>query len=335
MNKKIIAALKYIVFLGLSVTLFVYALKDISFDKFQQDLERTEYIWLILSLCIAVFSHIARAYRWKILLEPIGYKPKLSNTFYAVMIGYFANLALPRAGEVSRCAMLKKTDNIPADASFGTVITERIFDLIMLLSFVFINILIEEKLKAFLWGIFGSKITSITSNSTLIIIMAIIIIVGLIGLFVLRNVIKKNALFIKITTLLSGLLDGLLSFSRIKRKGEFVISTFVIWFCYWAMLQVAILAYPESANFGFIETFTILIVGGLAMSAPAPGGIGPYHYLVGSLLVLYGLSSESGVILATILHSSQMLMMIVVGSASLIIVLVKESNLKKIRNENS
>ena len=101
------------------------------------------------------------------------------------------------------------------------------------------------------------------------------------------------------------------------------------------MLQLAVYAYPESSNFGFIETFTLLIVGGMAMSAPVQGGIGAYHFLVGNLLMIYGLTNESGVALATILHSSQMLMMIVVGSISLIFVLVKESNLKKIINANS
>ena len=335
MNKSFLSVLKYILFLSLSIALLVYALKDISIDQFVNQLGRTDYKWLILSLFIAIISHIARAYRWKILLEPINYRPKLSNTFFAVMIGYFANLAFPRAGEVSRCAMLKKTDNIPVDASFGTVITERIFDLIVLIVLIVFNIAIEKKLKSFLWQEFGSKIESILNNSTLIIAFILIGVITLALLFLFKNIIKKNTIYIKISLLISGLMDGLLSFSKIKNKAGFVISTILMWIGYWAMLQVAVFAYPESVHFGFIETFTILIVGGMAMSAPVQGGIGAYHLLVGNLLMLYGLSNESGIALATILHSSQMLMMIVVGSISLIFVLIKESNIKKITNANN
>ena len=335
MNKKIISSLKYSLFLGFSIALLYFALKDISLEEFIVQLGRTEYKWLFLSLSVALISHVARAYRWVILLEPIGYKPKLSNTFFAVMIGYFANLAFPRAGEVTRCAMLKKTDDIPVDASFGTVITERLFDLIVLIFLILINVLIEKQLKSFLWDQFGEKLDAIMDNSVLIIVLISTFFIGLIIIYLLRDKIIKNPLFLKIKGILSGLLEGLLSFSKVKRKAGFMISTFVMWFCYWAMLQVAVLAYPESVNFGFVETFTLLIVGGLAMSAPVQGGIGAYHYLVGSLLTLYGLSNESGIALATILHSSQMFMMIVIGGISLIFVLIKESNLKKINNENS
>ena len=120
------------------------------------------------------------------------------------MIGYFANLAFPRAGEVTRCAMLKKTDDIPVDASFGTVITERLFDLIVLIFLIFLNVLIEEKLKSFLWDQFGEKISSVLDNSVLLIILFSVSIIGLAIIYMLRNSIMKNSLFIKIKGILSG-----------------------------------------------------------------------------------------------------------------------------------
>jgi len=334
-KNKIISAIKYSVFLGLSVLLLYFALKDISFEQFIVELGRTNYWWLILSMVIAIFSHIMRAYRWQILMEPIGYKPKLSNTFSAVMVGYFANLAFPRAGEVSRCAMLKKTDNIPIDSSFGTVITERIFDLFVLIFLILINFLVEKQLKSFLWNELGYKLSPFLENYALIISIIVISIIGLIILYILRDRVLKIGFVQKVIKILSGLFDGLMSFRKIKKKTQFVVSTVLIWFCYWLLLHVAKFSYPETVDFGIVETFTLLIVGGMAMSAPVQGGIGAYHLLVGNLLVIYGLTQESGITFATILHSSQMLMMIVVGAISLIFVLIKESNLKKITNANS
>ena len=334
MKKRVVSIIKYVLFLGLSILLLYYALKDISFEQFIIELGRTNYSWLILSMMVAILSHLLRAYRWKILMEPLGYKPSLANTFASVMIGYFANLAFPRAGEVSRCAMLKKTDNIPVDSSFGTVITERIFDLFVLITLILINLAVEKELKSFLWTEFGDKLSPLLENSTLIIILAVLGVAALILIYVLRNKIKEISMVKKVMGILSGLLDGLLSFRKIRRKPQFVVSTILTWFCYWLLIHVAKYSYPETVDFGIVETFTLLIVGGMAMSAPVQGGIGAYHLLVGNLLVIYGLSHDSGITFATILHSSQMLMMIVVGSISLIFVLIKESNLKKITDAN-
>ena len=169
----------------------------------------------------------------------------------------------------------------------------------------------------------------ITENYTLIVAAILFSLLVLFIIYLFRNTIRKNPFFIKIMSLVSGLIDGLLSFRKIKRKTSFFASTFFIWLCYWGMLQIAVLSYPESTDFGFVETFTLLIVGGMAMSAPAPGGIGPYHYLVGNLLMIYGMTNKNGIILATILHSSQMLMMIIVGTISLIFVLLLNQICKK------
>ena len=139
MQRKLWSILKYILFVSLAGGLLFYTFKEISFTQLVDNLKRANIYWLLLSICVALLSHVTRAFRWIILLEPLGYKPKLSNTFFAVMIGYFANLFVPRMGEVSRCAVLGKTDSVPVDTSFGTVITERLFDLMMLIILILLG----------------------------------------------------------------------------------------------------------------------------------------------------------------------------------------------------
>lgn len=316
-------------FLGLAVGLLFYTFKEISFTQLVENLYTTKYSWLILSIGVATLSHITRAYRWIILLEPIGYKPKLSNTFYAVMVGYMANFIVPRMGEVTRCGMLRKTDGIPADASFGTVITERIFDLFTLILLIIINLLIEKELKSFFGDYFMKKLAVLEGFQPIIIGFFITMFIGVVIVFLKRKKIVQSALYLKIRGILSGFLKGIFSFRSIRRKKAFFISTFLMWFLYWAMVQIAVNAYPEIAHFGFVETFTLLIVGGIAMSAPVQGGIGAYHLMVGSVLTIYGLDYDSGVSAATILHSSQMIMIIVVGAMSLVAIIIKESQFKK------
>jgi len=329
MTKRASAILKYLLFFAFSLLLLYLALKDISISQLIGELKRTNYFWLLLAIAIAMFSHFLRAFRWIILLEPIGFKPKLSNTFYAVMVGYFANFAFPRAGEVSRCAMLKKTDNIPVDTGLGTVITERIFDLLTLIVLIILNVLVEKELKKILFIAYEDKINAITENwvlSTLIVLIGVLVIVLIV---VLRHRIKKSKLVVKLNTIMVGLMRGVMSFKQVKRKTAFLISTVLMWFCYWGMVQVAVLSYPESANLTLLETFTLFIVGGIGMSAPVQGGIGAYHFLVGNLLVIYGFTLEAGIALATILHSTQMIMIIVFGTLSLILILIKEAKRKK------
>jgi glycosyltransferase 2 family protein len=329
MTKRASAILKYLLFFAFSLLLLYLALKDISLVQLVGELKRTNYFWLLLAIAIAMFSHFLRAFRWIILLEPIGYKPSLANTFYAVMVGYFANFAFPRAGEVSRCAMLKKTDNIPVDTGLGTVITERVFDLFTLILLIVFNVLVEKELKKILFIAYQDKIDAITENWILTSLIVFVVILGILTVILLRNFIKNTKLFIRLNTLIMGLMRGVMSFKEVKRKTAFLISTIIMWLCYWGMVQVAVLSYPESANLTILETFTLFIVGGIGMSAPVQGGIGAYHFLVGNLLVIYGFTLEAGIALATILHSTQMIMIIVFGTLSLILILIKEAKRKK------
>ncbi len=297
-------ALQYIISLAVAAILLWFTFKDIDLNTLWEKIKQADYRWVLLSGVLALVAHWSRAYRWVLMLEPMGYKPSVFRTMLAVLVGYGANLVFPRAGEVARCGSLNKLENIPFEKSFGAVIAERIFDVIVLLLLIFLNFILEfDRLKDFFFQFFGEKF----KNPVLLGGGAL---VGVLLLAIAYFLFKKNKekisqmpAYQKISKVLAGFSDGFLSVKNLKNPSAFIFHTVLIWSLYYVMSYVLCFALPQTANLSPLAALTIFVMGSIGMAAPTQGGIGSYHFLVGSIVVLYGFSEQDGITLATFLHA--------------------------------
>lgn len=314
MPKRYLTILKVLVSSGLAVLLLYLVFKNIAWEEFWERAKSVDYTWVILSIILSFVAFIARAYRWNILLEPLGYDLKTSRTTLAVVIGYMANLALPRLGEITRCGVLKKNDDVEMSAALGSVVTERIIDVLTLFSLILISLLLEsERLIAFLSKAYSDLDIPITS----IIIFGVIIILGVAGvLFFLQ---KQDRWKGKFANLAKGFAEGFFSLKKIKRPLGFIISTIILWVVYFLMSYIIVFSLPETAHLGLGAGFMLLITGGIALSLPVQSGFGTYHGMIAGMLLLYGVDETTGIFIATLLHTSQIVGIAVFGSIALVI----------------
>ncbi len=281
----------------------------------------------MLMAVIALISHALRAERWGMLLVPAGYKTKLSYSFLSLMVGYLINLVIPRGGEVSRCYNLYKLDKTPVEISFGTVVVERIVDLICLLLLISVSFFLEsEKLFAFMDTLpIGDGQDSSSFNILIYIGVGLMVLLLLLIWFVKKNK-KVNAFLVRTWY---GFKDGLLSIFRLKNKTLFIFYSMVIWFLYFLMSYTVIRAFPETQHLGMNAVLSLFAIGSIAMAVPLPGGTGSYHVLVPQGLVfLYNIPQADAVAFTFIFHGWQTAIMIVGGAISLIItsILVKKKS---------
>lgn len=263
------------------------------------------------------------------LLEPLGNKPGLSNSFVAVLTGYFANYIFPRMGEVTRAGTLFKLDRVPVNEGFGTVVAERIFDVIVLLFLIALNFFVEfERLSGFFEELIGSRLPKggsvwILSAAGVVLLAGIFLVWWLWNNQAFRSRLESNALAKRAVVFIEGMLEGLLSIRKLRNPGLFILSTSLIWIGYFYASYVLFFCIPETSELGWKAGLTVLVIGALGMVVPAQGGIGVYHLLVGNVMVLYGLSQKDGITLATFIHGSQMILTLFVGALAFLIVMLK------------
>ncbi len=275
--------------------------------------ENSNKVYLLLMALVAIISHVLRAERWRMLLAPTGNKVGLGNTFLSLMIGYLVNLAIPRGGEVSRCYNLYKLEKTPVEVSFGTVVVERIVDVICLLVLIAVSFLVEwDKLQGFI----DSLNISSGDGFSLPPWVFIVLLLGLGGVFAIYGL-RKNAKFLKI---IAGFKEGFLAVFQLENKSLFILYSLAIWGMYFIMSYFVIKAFPETENLGFSAVLTLFAIGSIAMAAPLPGGAGSYHTLVPlGLVMLYNLPKADAIAFVFIFHGWQTALMILTGVISLII----------------
>lgn len=281
-------------------------------------IKNADYRFVLLSIVFGVLSHLSRAYRWQFLLSPMGYKPRFINSTLAVLIAYIANLGIPRSGEILRATTLSSYEKIPFEKTFGTIIAERLVDLVLLIGFIFIALSLQYDL---IWKVLREKKIA---PATILFGFTFLLIVAL-GL---RMLFKKNpsALVLKIKSFLKGLVEGILSIRSMPNKGAFLIHTVFIWLMYLAMFYVIKWTVPETSTLGLNSLLPAFVIGGLTISA-TNGGIGIYPFSVALMLGAFGISNESGLAFGWIMWTSQTLMIIVFGSLSFFILpLVNRKN---------
>ena len=246
-------------------------------ESIKRDLLLVDYNFVILSFVFGAWAYINRGLRWIILIDALGYKTSKINSIAAVSIGYFTNLFIPRAGEISRCASLKKSDNIPVDKLFGTIIIERVIDFAALIIFILLIILLKSSDIIQSYHQY-SNIKFPTSNYK-IIILTLVVGTGFL-IYLLKSKIQNLSFYKKISSFLDGLKTGFESIKNIKNKTAFWLHTFSIWFMYFLMTYICFQAIPETAHLGMSDGLFLLVLGGIGMVIPAPGGFGSYHLLV-------------------------------------------------------
>ena len=319
--KKLLSFLKPTLLLGVSAFLMWYALKELDFEKMWDEFLRANYAWVLVSLVMGVLAYISRAIRWQMQLKPTGYRPSLRNTYNAMMTGYLANLVLPRAGELVRCTFLRRTDNVPVNTGFGTVIAERIIDTVMLLFAVGLTFLLEfNHIRDFFLGLFSDKYTSMEHSISSLywlgwVLLGSVVVVLFVALRYLSRL-RKNAYFRKAVDFVKGMLKGVFSITKLDNPAAFWGHTIFVWFMYYSMSLVVFYALPATSGLSWGAALSVLVVGSLGMAVPVQGGIGVYHLLVQATLLLYGVPKEAGMAYALLAHTSQTLLVVLMGVLS-------------------
>ncbi len=324
MNKRLASVLKYLFFLGVGVFLVWWSLHQIPNEKwgeFKRSLETANYSLLVPVFFILSLSHVARALRWRILMRPMGYNPSFLNTFFAVMIGYLANLAVPRLGEVLKCTILAKYEKVPAEKLVGTIVAERAVDVISL-GIVFLLALISQFDVV---GEFGSQlIKQLFQNKaghfslfkigiTVAILLTIIIAIKV--WFKQFAHLKIVILFKKI---LHGIWEGLSSIKNLKQKGLFIFLSVLIWSLYIVGTWVGLLATQGTAHLGLHHALSALAFASIGMIV-TPGGIGAYAFFLAKVLEKNNIPFEIGFANGTLQWFAQFIIVLVVGSLCLLL----------------
>jgi len=309
---------KNVAFLLVGIGLLFLAFKGKDLNQLLSDLREANYFYVGLSILFGLGAYVSRGIRWLILLEPMGYKPRLTTSVYAIIVGYFANLAIPRIGEITRCTTMSKAENIPVDKLFGTVILERVIDLFMLLSITAITILLKvDQFGGFFIDLFKSNAEKYPHVMNLFILLMVAGVVGLVLIYLMRSRINNFPIGIKIRTFFLGIKEGLVSIKKIKKRKSFFFHTFFIWLSYYLMTWIVFFSIEETSHLGMVDGLFILVVGGFGMAAPVQGGIGAYHFIVSLGMGVIGIASVPALSYATIVHTSQTLFVLFVGSISL------------------
>lgn len=301
-----------------AIWIFWFLYKDISFDALLLALSQTSLSWFGLSIAVSLMGFWVRAWRWKLLIDAgESQKTKTINTFWALMIGYLANLLVPRAGEVARCGVLTKTEDRQMGTLLGTVILERTFDLLFMVSIIFLAFLLERDLFVKL----SSELVSLDSLKEKILQYLPLLIGGLIVTMIFIYLVfqkyKDSSLFKKIRHFLRDLINGVISLRKVDNQLGFWSSSVFIWFTYYLMLIFMAWAIPSTASLSLSSMLMVMVMGSIGMVAPVQGGIGTFHALVAFILMAYGLSNEEGKIFAAIIHGSQVLTVIILGLIAL------------------
>jgi uncharacterized protein (TIRG00374 family) len=285
LKSQLLKILKIVLPIGIGIYLTWYFFSGLSEEEIQQTKNaffEANYFWIILGVVVSFFSHLSRAYRWLFLLEPLGYKPKLKNSYHAVMAGYVINFTVPRSGEIARAGLLTSYEKVPFEKGFATIVIERVIDVIMLAIVVFISGLLQAN---------SDEISEITKSGEGGSKMWIIYILGGMALFGIAGLIVylKHAKFRAFCNeKLRGFWEGLKSIWTMKKKWAFVVHTLFIWICYVGGIWIFAQAFPETAGMSAGCVFAAFVVGAAAI-ALLPGGIGAYPVWITAVLAIYNI----------------------------------------------
>jgi uncharacterized protein (TIRG00374 family) len=335
MNKRLISILQYTVFLGGGIFLVWWQLKGMTTEQrtqFTSALRSANY-WLIIPIIfMSLLSHLSRAYRWKLLLEPLDYYPKIKNVFAVTMVGYLANAAIPRLGEILKCTFLSKYENIKLDKLVGSILIERTFDLVCFMIFIGITVLIQiNKIGGFM----KEKIASFGDNAAMPLWAKGLIVFGIIMLiyFGLKFLVKKfpeSKTILKVNNFFKGIGQGFIAIKNLKKRNQFIAHTLFIWGMYLLQIYVGFKAMEHTVDLDMRAACSVLVLSTFAMII-TPNGIGLFPIFVMQTLVLYGVDSGYGKAFGWLIWGVATSIILVVGFISLLLL----PYINKQKNENN
>lgn len=308
MNIKTARFLKIVLPLLLGVLLVWYSLSKISVEELITYFKNADYFYIGLGLFFGLLSHLSRAYRWKFMIEPLGYTLRLPNSVMAVFATYLVNYTIPRAGEITRATILANYEGVPFEKGFGTIVAERIADMLVMLGIISITLFLEfdfiyqffserfEPQKLIFGSIFG------------------VVLIALLLIFI-RN--SQSKLAVKARAFVSGLIEGIMTIFKMKHKWAFIFHTLFIWAMYVLMFYVTSLSLEETSNLPFAAILIGFISASFSIAA-TNGGIGSYPVAVYAAFSIFAIAKEPSIAFGWIMWSSQTFMIIVLGGLSLI-----------------
>ncbi|MBK6935558.1 MAG: flippase-like domain-containing protein [Chitinophagaceae bacterium] len=324
MSKRFKTVLQYIIFLGFGLFLAWWSLKDLTADdksQIRSALKGARY-WLVAPVfLILVLSHYVRAIRWRLLIESLGHHTTKTNAFFAVFIGYLANQAVPRLGEILKCTFLARYEKVPADKLIGTIILERIIDALCLLIVFGITLIIQP-------DIYGKLIDAIFAGNnkpgdgkgissaliTLIVAGAVIIIIVI---WMIKNKKTFADLGLALKKIGQRIWNGVSAVQHLKKRGQFIAYTLLLWGLYLSGGYLGFLAFQQTGHYGIQEAFTILSAGSIGMIV-SPGGIGAYAYIIEKTMQVYGLNKGIALAFGWILWLAQTTVIVLGGIISFV-----------------
>lgn len=328
--KHLLTILKYALLLSISGALMWYAVRGQDLSRIGHYIRTANYFWLTLTMILSALGYFSRAYRWQMQLDASQNPAPYWKVYHAMMVGYLANLVLPRAGEVIRCSVLRRSSGVPVQVALGTVVTERVIDVLVLLLLLGSTLLLDFKtFWAFVTDkLLGGQVDTLARNRTPLLIAALIAVlllgVGTYALFQNLEKLRQNALFNKAALFVKGLLAGVFSILKLKNKGLFLFHTFFTWAVYYLLDYLAFFCFPETYGLDMRAGLAVLTFGAFGMAAPVAGGIGPFHVMVQGILLVYGISKEAGIAYALVVHGAQTLLVVVMGGISFMAVAASE-----------
>lgn len=321
MSKKkfLLDALKYIFFFGAGIILFIWVYQGQDLGNIWEGLSRFNYGWIAASFMAFLFSHLFRAMRWRMLIESIGYKPGLFNTFLSILVMYLANSVVTRMGEVTRCGILKKYEGVPFTSQLGTVLVERIVDVLFLLVLLSVVLFLNwNVLSTLIHRDHVDVISKISILQTpLFQVVSGLMIVTIVVLFIFRKRLMNLPLTIKLLSYSGKFAEGLKSVFRLRQPIGFVLLTIAIYGCYYLSTVFVFKAFAPTASLSLMVALSVLALGSIGMIFPIPNGIGPFDWFALNTLLLYSVSKPDGQLVTLVLHGSTTLFIIISGAIAL------------------
>lgn len=338
MRNKIIKIIKIILFIFFGIALFYLVYKDFDFNTLWDKLLSLNYWFFVFAFVLAILSHVLRAARWQMLIDTKDNKTSFFSVFIAVLNGYLVNLAIPRAGEISRCAIVSQyNSNTSFFRVLGTVVSERVVDIIiMILLTILVFFLQTTQVETLISNnpILYENLQKLFNPKYIILFSIIFLVFVVLFYLMLKGKFNKLKIFLKIQSFFKGLWHGIISIKNVKRPNLFILYSFAIWICYFFEFYICFFAFEgDIQNLNFLVAITVFMACSYGMLAPAPNGLGAYHFMVIQTFVVYAISNEEATTFALIVHGMQTIFIIILGVFSVIAIpFLKKRNKNTITN---
>ena len=336
-KKNIFKTLKYISSLAFAFGIIYLLFKNQDPVQLIKEIQKVDGKWVFLSMFFGGWAYVSRGLRWIVLIDALGYSSTKLNSISAVSVGYFTNMFIPRAGEISRCTALNQVEKIPVDKLFGTILIERVLDFVFLMLLILLVFVLKFNELLNFYSTLKLQQAQTEGNDKLLTLLIIFLIVGAV-FFLLKKILKNSKFYERTLVFIEGLKEGFKSIKNMKRKSAFWFHSFSIWIMYFLMTYICFFSMQETSHLSAGDGLFLLVLGGIGMVIPTPGGVGSYHAIVMIGLSVLGVGtvflgeggdpSNPALLFPTIVHVAQTLVAIIMGSIGLLILFLskKKSN---------